>query len=713
MSAAKNKPLQSLIVLIFFMLLMDISIILDIYILRQVLVFICLAILPGLIMYNLFNIHSNFTEKILLSTGLSIFFIMFFVCILNIFLPLVGISRPITFEPLLYCFNIAILILGIIALKQKKIIFNINRYNLKLKKTTLFFLCAILIPLMAILGSLAIRYYMDSSFSTLFILVAACIVAYLIFNSSNVPEGIFPILIYSIAISLLLNRTLTSPYLFGSDIHYEYYLHKIILQAGYWDVSYYYSNLNAMLSVTILPAIFSILMNIDAIWVFKIVYPILFALVPVCLYQIYKKRLNFCEAFLATFLMMSFYTFYSVMLWLPRQQIAELFVVLVILLFMSKDLSSITRVALCIIFTASIVVSHYGVTYIFLLYLVIIWVVSSIVRFKKPINITFGLSMIFFVIALSWYINVSGSIAFNTIVITAKNTIASAFNEIFDLSVNDPEIMTALGGNIFRSPFWHSLGQCWQLAIQAFILVGFVSEIIRLFKGKNELKNIEFYLFSIASMVVILIAVLVPGFAGALKMNRIYSITLLFLSPFCILGINKIIDYIPKTINQYKKQWVFLCVFIPYFLFNTGVIFELSEKPYNLKLLKLDCPGSIYQSEDISEKSTYLSPEQVSEQNVIACKWLKDKVINKMIYSDIYRKCELSGYGLIPPIEVASLNLDLPKNKYLYLGSENIKDDSIKIYKIRSIKSYKLSDMKYKLEERNGIYSNGGAMIYK
>ena len=62
----------------------------------------------------------------------------------------------------------------------------------------------------------------------------------------------------------------------------EYDFAHLTFANSSWD-PFSYGAYNAMLSISLLPSILANFMQIDVSWVFKIVYPMIFALVPVVL----------------------------------------------------------------------------------------------------------------------------------------------------------------------------------------------------------------------------------------------------------------------------------------------------------------------------------------------------------------------------------------------------------------------------------------------
>jgi len=95
-----------------------------------------------------------------------------------------------------------------------------------------------------------------------------------------------------------------------------------------------------MLSIVALGAYLLSISNLSLIWVFKLVYSFIFAVVPVALYQVFRRQLNDKVAFLSCFFFVSFAGFYSKCLNLGRrQEVAEFFCVLLILVLVSNEMN--------------------------------------------------------------------------------------------------------------------------------------------------------------------------------------------------------------------------------------------------------------------------------------------------------------------------------------------------------------------------------------
>jgi len=122
---------------------------------RQILGFLFLVLVPGLLIMLCFKIRSiGFWEYLVYTVGLSVAFIMFAGLAVNWTLPLLNITdQPLSLYPILVCFNIFLIALGITAWYRNK--------DLEHEFTTpkldtinnIFFITPMLFPVLAILGA--------------------------------------------------------------------------------------------------------------------------------------------------------------------------------------------------------------------------------------------------------------------------------------------------------------------------------------------------------------------------------------------------------------------------------------------------------------------------------------------------------------------------------------------------------------------------------
>ena len=339
----------------------------DVPVLRQTVGFVFLTFVPGMLILKILKIHNiSIIESLLYSAGLSLVFVMAVGVVANFVLPPLGISHPIALAPLLVTFTVLFLILCFLVYVRDK---NFRPANPptedsgKVARPSFFanlnpYLLAILLPLLAILGATLVNSYQNNTLLFALIFIVIVITGLVAFNKF-IPPRVYPFMIFMMAIALIYQTTLISSNLVGSDIHMEYYFAKLVVENGLWNATIAVP-LNSCLSIVMLGPIYALLLNMDIVWLFKVIYPLFFCLVPLGLFYILRLQIKPRYAFLAAFFFISMPMFFMDMAQLARQQVSELFFVLVILLLVGRKLTLIQRTTLVLIFGFGVVVSHYG-----------------------------------------------------------------------------------------------------------------------------------------------------------------------------------------------------------------------------------------------------------------------------------------------------------------------------------------------------------------
>ncbi len=696
---------------------------LDIPILRQIIGFVYLTFIPGIIILRLFRVHNlGVSVTILFSTGLSVSFLMFSGLFLNSMFSFLNIKSPLTsWNVVIFMFTLLIL-LSIFSYKTDKSDKNELKY-LKISRPALFL---ILLPILSIIGTYFVNFHNNNILLFILIVLIALIPVLVFFK--KIPCELYPLAVVVIAVSLLFHYSLISMYIMGSDIFTEYYVYKQVIFNAYWNPQMF-GNVAAMLSIGILPAIYSNFLQIDGAWVFKIVYPIIFSLVPLGLYCVYRLQLkNDDIAFYSVFFFMSLYVFFTEMLSLARQQIAEFFFVLLMYLMIQDTLDKNIRNILLLVFGASMITSHYGLSYIYLVFIIIIFLFSmDMIRTLKigglkvsEFNLekrTMKFFVEFFIVfLLLWYMNISGSSPFNTIVKIGDNLYASIFTDFLNTGTQDRNLQMALGiADPLISSFGRQIHRNLQIITQLFIIIGFFKLII--YREYAKLKSEYFYLI-IASFVFLFISLL-PNLADKFNMSRIYHITLFALSPLLIIGGIFLIERSIKIIKiKYKlnQDIVFLIlilgIMIPYLLFNTGFVYEITKDKSTSIPLGMDR----MKNDTITKFDIYSIYTQ--EQDVYSARWYyKYNDGNKRIYADKDSQAHvLHSYGMISQYKINRLFIKgdnrergLPENYYVYMNKLNVCEDTFVLRNTLIVNSSSVS-LSNKLFN---IYSNGCGEIYR
>ncbi|MCP4608283.1 MAG: DUF2206 domain-containing protein, partial [Planctomycetes bacterium] len=555
---------------------------------------------------------------------LSIATLMFTGAIINELYPLMGISDPISDAPVAGAISILVVILCVLAYLRDKDFSGTNTLHLNLRTIfppTVLFLC--LIPLLSILSALMMNYHHNNTLQLVFISVLALIPLAICFNK-YIPKDLYPFAIFVIAISLLYHSSLVSEHLIEwADNTFEYWSSSSTLTNSEWDPTTY-ETYNGALSLTIWAPIYSVISGIELVWVYKLIYPLMYSLVPVGMYLMLQRQTRDNIAFLACFFFMSMFLFYDGMLGLHRQQFAELFVILTTFLIIDKTINTTGRSWLLIFFGFSLIVSHYALSYIYLFALIIGWMILFLFdipsiqnriysiyaritghRSDEPLpsvdpaglgskwgrTINLNYVILLYVFAIIWYTLVASSAAFDTLVDIGDELVSSFRAEFLDPSstqgldkvVSQPE--TALE-YAYKALHLITLG----LIVLGFfrVLVGSKSKYLNFSSGYIALST-AFLLMAIAG-------VIVPNFASQINTSRLYHICLLLLSPFCIIGGIAVSGWLRRmvgksTIMKGKISLVPISLLlVAYLLFNSGFIHELADEP---SLFSLDTTATV------------------------------------------------------------------------------------------------------------------------
>ena len=672
----------------------------DIPLLRQIAGFVSLAFIPGITLLRAFKMHNlNRAETVLFSVGLSIAFSMLIGLFMNIIYPSIGISNPISTLYLTLTLSSAVLVLCVLSYVRDRDFSNPHVLDIK-DVFSPSALALFLLPLLSVLGTYFMNYRDDNTVLILLLGIISVIPILAMFD--RFPKKLYPATIFVIALSLLYYNSLISTYLTGWDIQTEYYFANLVKSNSYWASSIH-NDYNAMLSIVMLAPTLSNICNVSLVWTFKLLYPLLFSLVPVGLYVVFQKQTDERSAFLSSFLFMAIFTFYSEMLGLARQQIAEIFQVLLMLLIVESNLSTTKKTALGIIFAFSLVASHYGLSYIFVFSLLVVWIILMWKKWQAAergiVNSpTFVLLCLIF--TFGWYIYVSGSSIFTHVVIIGNHIVSNIYDFL------NPSAVEGLGVILTgsSSPL-HQITKYMYYVVILLISIGILALVLK--RTQTKLRR-EYSLFSVLNFAICLAGLTVPYFAGALNTSRIFQIALLFIAPFFVIGAASVLRISCKAI---KRSWdnkqtflkilaVFLAIF---FLFDSGLVYEIAQSD----------PTSISLNSSIDYT-------RFTEQEVIAAQWLKDRINSSIpVYSDTYRVVLLSGIYVGEHhffVGEQEITISIQNKTYFFLGGKSVKNGTILLItpdgKSLSVQQLQNMTFYYTLLSSNKIYDNGGAQAY-
>lgn len=669
-----------------------------------------LLLVPGIVLIRLFKLkHLSTSEKMTFSVCLSLVFVMGVGLLLNTFAPHLGFTAPLSTDLTLVSISLIILPLSFLRLGEPFEMPKVDR--------PLIFLILIFAVLFVcgVLGIFQVTAFEGSNLILLLIFAIALIVCGVFISEKLFPPRLYPLILLVLCMFLLLfvtnDTALFTPYITGrGDQYIEFQAFKSAEMVSRWNPaavpSYRVPTLfptYSMLSVTIMPTIFQRITGIGSSWIFKLLYPLIVCFMALGVYSLSQVFTKKKIAFLATFF---FITVSVGKGWgSDKQLVAQLFMVALFLLIFKKDVSRFTKNALFIIFSAGLVVSHYSLSYIFMITLLLTWLILTIrermfggtfssARIKLP----FDFVIIYLTMALSWAIFVNFGEAFNILVRTAE-TVASSMGQFFDLSSRG----TALVGlGLVETPtIFNRVSAGLFLLTEGLLFLGFLWIVLR----KEETNfTLEFRIIAALNVGLIAINLILPRLADTFLMERFYQTSLIVLASLAIIGGKVILERIPKLKQKHILPIIAIGIFVPLFLFQTGFVYEVAETRNASFILSIDRWDNMDRYDVI-----------VDSRSVSGAYWLSDhiNVTRIVVVSD-----SRASYGVLTSYALLGrgLGLALSNNsdirltiyQYIFMRPVNVIDGEI----ATSEYTFNSSEIDEVFQNENKVYSNGGCEIY-
>lgn len=668
---------------------------------RPFLGFVYLTFAPGAVALRILRLHKlGSVRSVLYTVGLSLAILMFTGLIMNAVFPYFGISDPISLTNVVL--TLAVVLMGMCLLCFWRDRGFCSPTFLE-SKTAVFpaFLSLLLIIVLTVLGT-TIMNLNGNSILLLIVVVMISAVVIMIGTARRVPKTIYPVAIWSISLALLFHRSLISNYLWGWDIQFEYYLSHLVVSSSHWTPSLPYTT-NGMLDIVILAPVFSLVCNTDLIWVLKIIYPLIFSLVPVGLYRLYQALLSEKAAFLSVIFFMSTFAFFNTMVELARQQIAELFLVLILMLFFGQNGRPAPRSVLLVVFGSSLVVSHYGLSYLFLFSLVVVAVFAR-PRRESHIGRTAAISprfvLLFGVIVFSWYAYVASSSPLTSVVEILQNIAYSISGGLLN-----PETAQGLALAVASklTPL-HMTAKYLYLFSQFLLVLGF---FVSFWSRKNREGTGEYNTLAAVFLSFLVACIAIPFFASALNTDRMYQIGLILLSPYVVIGWSSVIGRISRMqlLRGVKAKpqsssisivFSFVILLVILLLFNTGFIYHVAN----------DNPTSISFDDGIDYP-------RFSNQEVIGAQWMFSAMSGGQAYADQYRFLLLGGIDWFHTARYPTDLNQTPSGSYLYFGAQNVHISRLLLnVAVQDGSSLEYFSALHFIEFRDRLYANGQSEVF-
>ena len=437
-----------------------------------------------------------------------------------------------------------------------------------------------------------------------------------------------PYLIFLLGLAFLYQTTLLTNNLVGTDINTEYYFYQKTLLHG-WNSAYPDVYNTAIGSSLIAPAITKLL-HIPGYFIYKVIFPFLFAFVPVILYQIYKREFQDKVAFLACVLTVTLPTYLLELIGLPRQMLGELMLALCLLLIAVRPMRMKWLVVWLVVCGSLCYLFHYVMGPVILLFSFGITVTLLAIRIlgrwwkslppvKFPIKWMIVFTVIPAIVGFTYYANVAGgavskditstvewayhgtvaeltghtttiqppiaqqqittTTTVTTISTTAATTATTARSSLFSfLTRQEPVIETALGLDFGNADALGKVFRVFQLLIELSLLIGCVWLVLTKKKPSAEYIGI-----AVVGIAMLAACIVLPRVSNIINATRIYQLALFGLAPLIVVGATAVFR---------NLKVVVVVLLIPYVILTTGAAFELAKEtnitsvtaPYSIAL---------------------------------------------------------------------------------------------------------------------------------
>ena len=333
----------------------------------QVLLFLSLALLPGLILLrNLRITFSSFTTGILYGFALSIFLLMLSGLIANQLHPMFQLTRPLEAQSVLLVWNGITIGLLAASWRHNKQAVHFKRwlFTAMSKASLTMLIFSLLLPVLACFGAFRLNNGGDALFAFLTLIIAGGMIAGIFLLRHRLSDGTLAWLIFSIGLSVLLMTSLRGWDIVGHDIQREFRVYTLTHLHAYWDIALDRDPYNACLSITILPEVIGRILHVSGLIVFKFILQIIFAACAATIYLLLRQYTSKLGSCVGVVLFICYPTFINDSAMLTRQGVAYFFFALALLAMMRRPLLWQHKV-LFLLMALGAILSHYSTAYMF------------------------------------------------------------------------------------------------------------------------------------------------------------------------------------------------------------------------------------------------------------------------------------------------------------------------------------------------------------
>lgn len=486
-----------------------------------------------------------------------------------------------------------------------------------------------------------------------YILIAWVVVFIALATFNKINPKTYPVYLFGIALGLLWQTSLLGMGVVGADIQMEYYVSSVALNQGVAVANSYQYGASAV--ITMLAPFLSGLFNVELIWIFKAIFPICLAFVPVIMYFIFRKLLDSKKALWASLFFIIVPVMSLELIGIAKAMVAEVFFALLALVIIS-DLKQWRKVIILPSLILLTMLCHYSVGLVLWIFIVACFGVSAFIKLIKKNWFISKVSL--WVLAVTLLITTSVGYVYlsnvdnGSIITIVKSTIVTAItpqaadtpnpdvvahDDIY-ISSQSPLVRAGIGLDFVTASIGGKMFRIIQYATQFLIVLG----IFQLWRKRKEYNfTLEFIGLIIGGFAVLAACIFVPYFSNILNMTRFYQLALFFLAPLFVLGCEMIC----------KRKWFIPAILIAYFIFTSGLVYEVSKStiiehidmPYSYAL-SYERAGivGVYNQDDITcaEWLAYNSEQYPIVNDMNTCRLMSNylDILPRLFYIEEYYK---------------------------------------------------------------------------
>ncbi len=587
-----------------------------------------LLFVPGAGMMRAFRLHgTGMARSAMYSLALSLIILMSIGFFLNLLHYGGVMDDPLTLFPINLAFIASLALMTIVVMKRDSDYQAPESSSLLDHRVFLGVALALLPPFAVIMATSVTDFSGDRTLLQL-VVTGLCFIP-LAAMSRRIKN--YDLLVLSLSVSFLLQRVLMTNFLMGYDIFSEYAAARITISNGWWNIFEYGglqgAGANTALSVVTLAPMLDHLTGIGLIDLLKIVYPFIFSFIALAVYKAVQSQLGTGAGLMGASLLIGYQAFYGLLSQMAKQEIAEIFMVVLLLVLTESVLSRRSRRFMAAICVLGVIVSHYGMAYItigFVGGLFFLSFLCALFKNRHPgegfIKSTFrslrswwegsrrtdiaGIYLLLFylIIFFVWYSTTGSGIMLGFI----KNS--SAYipidTETASLSLFQFDALEFLLID-YGTPL-HNMEKYLVLTAQILAVVGLVHVVMNRRTLYSKV-NRDFINMGILAALLLVACYVVPRLSSMLYFARFFHLIFIFIGGFLFLGFVAIVrafgDLFPKRIrigNASRKLLAVCTVFVILFmLFNSGPIYSAADEYSNSFTLNKTTSWAIYSDTDV------------------------------------------------------------------------------------------------------------------